>query len=1044
MPRREFQFIEGPSKKFWAIELEGAAFTVHFGRIGTAGQAQKKEFATPEAAKKEHDKLIAEKTRKGYTETDGAAATTPVPAAVVKSGAAVPRPRRAKAGDLPPDAGAVDEDSPATVAVTAGDDRPPRQARQIQPPTASTPPAPERRTHLPATEYRRAGWLPWTPLPEPPVEAFDLEKCLGKLEKVLDGDYFGYWSLRVVIPSTASPEEACFWITVQGGLLNQQTDFPTVVRHLRAIDFSQRPAPAEIGRKLQSSENVSLQTCGLLRALIDADAIADLILAHTRASTAAATSGWVPWKGLGCEGGAGFRDYVAPYLSTQQRSALAERLSRQLRGEPAGTHLWDRLVEMISSVGGSAACAEAIAALPDNAWASNWGRAHFDDLAGLPSAERFAEEVLRLVKTIRTPSDARLWLVATDWRSPGLIADAVCRQGSKADAEAMARVLSLVEAPEAALPMLRVQAESKAPAVALEWFARYPVHAAVGLAPVAAEAAGKLGSAARSFLDNLRRSGRTDVLEAALAHLEPDTAAFLQREVIDSVEATLPEIAEADLPAAMREALAGLKPGKPVPWLTVAALAPIRVGSARLGAAAVERVLSGMRTAALAEAAPVASALKSTADAGSLDAFVWSLFSRWQAAGGPSKDKWAMAALGHLGNDASVLKLVPLVREWPGESQHQRAVFGLEVLRKIGTDAALMGLNGIAQKVKFRGLKEKALALMEDIAASRGLTRDELADRIVPDCGLDAHGSRIFDFGPRQFRFVLGPGMKPLVRDAAGKAKPELPAPGKTDDPPLAEAAVAEWKLLKKTLRETLKVQADRLEDAMISGRRWSAPDFDALLVRHPLMVNLIRQLLWSAYGEDGRPRLLFRVTEDQTLADENDATVALPAECSVGIVHPAHLTDAQLSSWGQVFSDYEIIPPFQQLARRICRPAPDDLGRTAITHFAGPHVPGIVVYGMLERSHWNRDRPADAGGFMQHSKPFLAAGITAFIAYDPGMGIGYYEEPQTLREIYFVPGHIKPEYWGDHKNRLKVQDVDPVVLSEVLRLAEAIVSKAE
>jgi hypothetical protein len=27
----------------------------------------------------------------------------------------------------------------------------------------------------------------------------------------------------------------------------------------------------------------------------------------------------------------------------------------------------------------------------------------------------------------------------------------------------------------------------------------------------------------------------------------------------------------------------------------------------------------------------------------------------------------------------------------------------------------------------------------------------------VPDCGLDEHGERVFDFGPRKFGFVLGP-----------------------------------------------------------------------------------------------------------------------------------------------------------------------------------------------------------------------------------------------------------------------------------------------
>src|SRR5206468_4848230 len=134
----------------------------------------------------------------------------------------------------------------------------------------------------------------------------------------------------------------------------------------------------------------------------------------------------------------------------------------------------------------------------------------------------------------------------------------------------------------------------------------------------------------------------------------------------------------------------------------------------------------------------------------------------------------------------------------PGESQHPRAVVGLECLRAIGSDAALMQLNGVAQKVSFKGLKAKATEMMEAIAKDRGLSRAELEDRIVPDCDLDDRGRRIFDFGPRQFRSALGPEMKPMVRDEAGKLRDDLPKPAAKDDPARAAAGVEEWKPLTK------------------------------------------------------------------------------------------------------------------------------------------------------------------------------------------------------------------------------------------------------
>ena len=57
------------SNKFWEISVDGCEATVRYGRIGTAGTSKVKTFADAEAAQRDADKLIAEKTGKGYVET---------------------------------------------------------------------------------------------------------------------------------------------------------------------------------------------------------------------------------------------------------------------------------------------------------------------------------------------------------------------------------------------------------------------------------------------------------------------------------------------------------------------------------------------------------------------------------------------------------------------------------------------------------------------------------------------------------------------------------------------------------------------------------------------------------------------------------------------------------------------------------------------------------------------------------------------------------------------------------------------------------------
>jgi uncharacterized protein (TIGR02996 family) len=70
---RTFVYSDDRSHKFWNIELKGRSFSVTFGRQGTAGQMQTKDFADEVKARKEHDKLVAEKLAKGYRETTPAA-----------------------------------------------------------------------------------------------------------------------------------------------------------------------------------------------------------------------------------------------------------------------------------------------------------------------------------------------------------------------------------------------------------------------------------------------------------------------------------------------------------------------------------------------------------------------------------------------------------------------------------------------------------------------------------------------------------------------------------------------------------------------------------------------------------------------------------------------------------------------------------------------------------------------------------------------------------------------------------------------------------
>ncbi|MCP5106584.1 MAG: DUF4132 domain-containing protein, partial [bacterium] len=214
--------------------------------------------------------------------------------------------------------------------------------------------------------------------------------------------------------------------------------------------------------------------------------------------------------------------------------------------------------------------------------------------------------------------------------------------------------------------------------------------------------------------------------------------------------------------------------------------------------------------------------------------FCWDLFTTWLTEDGKTKTDWAMMSLAHFGGDEAVRRITPLIRSWPGEAAHARAARGLELLAVVGSDVALMSLYGISQKVKYKKLQEKARDMVDHIARSLDLSPHQLADRLVPDLGLEENGSKVLDFGPRKFIIGFDEQLKPFIKDENGKPIKNLPKPGKIDDEEKAAQAVTTWKALKKDARAIASTQIQRLEQAMCNSRRWTVDVFMDFLVNHP------------------------------------------------------------------------------------------------------------------------------------------------------------------------------------------------------------------
>ena len=94
---RRFEFDEDDSSKFWEVVVQDTMCVVRFGKMGAAGQKKPKKLASPEAAAKEMEKLIKEKTGKGYSEVKLRGAAGPNAVAAPKA-AKVEKPAKVEWG----------------------------------------------------------------------------------------------------------------------------------------------------------------------------------------------------------------------------------------------------------------------------------------------------------------------------------------------------------------------------------------------------------------------------------------------------------------------------------------------------------------------------------------------------------------------------------------------------------------------------------------------------------------------------------------------------------------------------------------------------------------------------------------------------------------------------------------------------------------------------------------------------------------------------------------------------------------------------------
>lgn len=429
-----------------------------------------------------------------------------------------------------------------------------------------------------------------------------------------------------------------------------------------------------------------------------------------------------------------------------------------------------------------------------------------------------------------------------------------------------------------------------------------------------------------------------------------------------------------------------------------------------------------------------------------LSAYMSQLFDKWLESGAEAKKKWVLYAVSIHGGDEIIPALYHQIQEWPKNSRGAMAAEAVKALALNGGPTALLLVDQISRKFKFRQVKNAAADALSFAASELGISREELEDRIVPDLGFGENLEQTFDYGTRSFRVALTSALELEVFDESGKKLKNLPAPGKRDDEEKAAAANGAFKQLKKQLKTVATNQRLRLEQVMSNERVWKVEPWKELFVKNPIMHQFAIGLIWGRY-EDGVLKETFRYMEDGSFNTVEEEEYELPENGIIGLVHPIELSGEILAAWKEQLSDYEIVQPIEQLERPIYQITDEEVTEKEMIRFGGKVLNGLSLSGKMLGQGWYRGSIEDAGCYYDFIK--TDGPLDVMLEYS-GASVGYENEDVTVYGVSFYPkGQMVSGYAyyrmqkGD--KRCMLGEVSPRYFSEIaLQVAKATASSQE
>jgi len=383
---------------------------------------------------------------------------------------------------------------------------------------------------------------------------------------------------------------------------------------------------------------------------------------------------------------------------------------------------------------------------------------------------------------------------------------------------------------------------------------------------------------------------------------------------------------------------------------------------------------------------------------------------------------------GVLGGDAATIK----AERFSGSNLlFSGAVTGLSMLDTKGVPALL----NLRRKVKGaeRKMVDKAIA---GVAERQGVPVSTLEETTVPDYGADATGHIELPVGAGTARISLDGSSATLAWINAAK-KPGRNPPKAASDAEKLQIAAA--KARAKTVSDTLKGQAARLEELYLTDHVWPLDVWRKTYVDHPFLAHFGRALIWS-FRSQGERQL--GTAEGGRPTGVDGRSLEMSADATVELWHPFFSTTDVVHAWRHRINALGLVQPFKQAWREIYVLTDAERQTETYSNRFASHVLQQSQFRTLGRLRgWTVPAQGnwDGGGSSYPLRFVPGRNITVEFAVTPALD-AVNPHPTNSWLPLLVTDRV---HFFDVGGSLPLDEVPPLILSEIFRDLDLLTSVA-